>query len=363
MKVLVLNNAAPFVRGGAEELADNLVAELNRTPGVESELLRLPFAWSPSERLVEEILIHRALQLVNVDRVIALKFPAYLVQHPHKTLWLLHQFRQAYDLGDAGQGLSDAGREGEIKGAIRKADARAFDEAKAIFCNSPVTQARLKRYSGGVGRVLYPPLNDAALFTGGEAGGYVFAGGRVAAGKRQHLLIEAMAHVRAPGRLVIAGPPESADYAERLRALASAPGLEGRIELAFGFHPRETIAAWVNAASACAYLPFDEDSLGYVTMEAFAAGKPVLTTTDSGGLLEMVSAATGAVTAAEPEALGEALDAFLAHPARTAALGRAAKADWDGRGLNWPLTVKRLLEGGESSPETPEPSLRPPSLA
>lgn len=343
MKVLVVNNAAPFIRGGAEELADNLARELNALSGVQSEVLRLPFSWSPTERLIEEVLIHQGLRLVNVDRVIALKFPAYLVPHAHKTLWLLHQFRQAYDLGDAGQGLGDEGCEGEIKRAIRKADDLAFRDTRRIFCNSPVTRERLRRYSGVEGEVLYPPLNDAALFTGGEPGGYVFAGGRVAPGKRQHLLVEAMAQVRAPGRLLIAGPPESDAYAERLRALVAEHELQDRVELRFGFHPREDVARWANGAAACAYLPFDEDSLGYVTMEAFAAGKAVLTTTDSGGLLEMVTERTGEVAAPEPEPLAEALDRLLADPARTAALGRAAKAEWDGRGLTWSATLERLL--------------------
>lgn len=343
MKVLVVNNAAPFIRGGAEELADHLVRRLNATAGVESELLRLPFAWSPSERLIEEVLIHQALRLLNVDRVIALKFPAYLVPHEHKTLWLLHQFRQAYDLGDAGQGLGDEGRDAAVKGAVRRADDRAFAEARRIFCNSPTTRERLRRYSGVEGEVLYPPLNDAELFTGGEAGGYVFAGGRVAPGKRQHLLVEAMARVRAPGRLLVAGPPESEGYAERLRALVARHDLGGRVELRFGFHPRAEIARWMNGAAACAYIPFDEDSLGYVTMEAFAAGKPVLTTTDAGGLLEMVGEATGAVAEPDAEALARALDRLLADPALTAAKGRAAKAEWDGRGLDWPSTVARLL--------------------
>ena len=343
MKVLVVNNAAPFIRGGAEELADNLVRRLDAVPGVESELLRLPFSWSPSERLVEEVLIHQAMRLLNVDRVIALKFPAYLVPHPHKTLWLLHQFRQAYDLGDAGQGLGDTGREGEIKGAIRRADDLAFAGARRIFCNAPTTRERLRRYNATEAEVLHPPLNDAELFTGGDAGGYVFAGGRVAPGKRQHLLVEAMAEVRTPGRLVIAGPPESEGYAERLRRLVTEHDLHDRVALRFGFHPRAEIAAWVNGAAACAYLPYDEDSLGYVTMEAFAAGKPVLTTTDAGGLLEMVSEATGAVVEPSTEALASALDGLLREPARTAALGRAAKAEWDGRKLDWTTTVARLL--------------------
>ena len=75
MRVLVLNNAAPFIRGGAEELADQLVVRLNATFGVEAELLRVPFRSEPAERIIEEILLSQNLQLYNVDRVIGLKFP------------------------------------------------------------------------------------------------------------------------------------------------------------------------------------------------------------------------------------------------------------------------------------------------
>ncbi len=70
MKVLVVNNAAPFIRGGAEELADHLVRKLNAATGVQAELLRVPFAWSPRERLIDEIVLNQAFQLYNVDRVI-----------------------------------------------------------------------------------------------------------------------------------------------------------------------------------------------------------------------------------------------------------------------------------------------------
>jgi len=344
MKVLVVNNAAPFIRGGAEELADNLVRQLNRTQGVESELLRIPFQWAPSERLIDEILLNQSLRLYNVDRVIALKFPAYLVPHDHKTLWLLHQFRQAYDLGEVGQGLGDEGRDGVIKQAIRAADADCFEGVRALYVNSPVTQDRLSRFNGVDSQVLYPPLNDAALFTGGESQGYIFAGGRVAPGKRQHLLIEAMAQRGGRGgRLVVAGPPETPAYADQLRALIGEHGLEGRVELHLGFYPRADIARWVNGALACAYLPFDEDSLGYVTMEAFAAGKGVLTTSDAGGLLELVNAETGIVCAPDVASVAEGLDQLLSAPERAGRLGRAAKAAWAARDLTWEKTIHRLL--------------------
>jgi glycosyltransferase involved in cell wall biosynthesis len=209
MKVLVVNNAAPFIRGGAEELADHLVGRLNATKGLEAELLRIPFRWEPAERILEEIMLNRNLRLYNVDRVIALKFPAYLIPHPEKTLWLLHQFRQAYDLYESGLShLCCHERGAEIVRLVRRADDQVFGTCRRIFTNSPVTQNRLKRFNGFDAAVLYPPLIDSFRFKAGDYGNYIFAGGRVGPGKRQYLLVEAMQYVRSEVRLVIAGPAD-----------------------------------------------------------------------------------------------------------------------------------------------------------
>jgi glycosyltransferase involved in cell wall biosynthesis len=343
VKVLVVNSALPFVRGGAEELADQLVSQLNAVPGVESELLRVPFKWTPAERLIDEILLNRSFRLFNVDRVIAIKFPAYLIPHPNKVLWLMHQYRQVYDLADAGQGLTNAPRDRELKEFVRNADNQAFAEFRRLYVNSPVTQARLKRYNGFDAEVLYAPVNEAHLFTGGESGDYIFCGGRVSPGKRQHMLIEAMARGDIGARLLIAGPPETDAYARELEALVERHDLADRVELRLGFHTREEIADWVNGALACAYLPFDEDSLGYVTMEAFTASKAVLTTTDSGGLLEIVGPDTGVVVEPRVEAVAAGLAELAGDRSRTLERGAAAGALWRARANTWPDAVARLL--------------------
>ncbi len=72
--------------------------------------------------------------------MIALKFPAYYVNHHAKTIWLLHQFRQAYDLLDNGQSFLTREADGDILTAIREADNACFDGARKVFANSPVTK-------------------------------------------------------------------------------------------------------------------------------------------------------------------------------------------------------------------------------
>jgi glycosyltransferase involved in cell wall biosynthesis len=345
MRVLVLNNAVPFVRGGAEELAEHLVYRLNLTPGVEAELLRIPFQWEPAERIVNEIVINWNLRLYKTDRVIGLKFPAYLVPHPNKTLWLLHQFRQAYDLYESGLSHLCSHRSGkEIARQVHEADQQCFADCRVIFANSPVTQARLKKFNDWNATVLYPPLLDPERFQGGDHGEYIFAGGRISPGKRQHLLIEAMRYTSSRCKLVIAGPSEDPKYLSLLRRLVAQNGLDDRIELRPGFHPREEIADLVNGALACTYLPIDEDSLGFVTMEAFCAAKPVVTSHDAGGLLEIVrNKETGFVVDPKARAIGRAFNRLFEDVERTKSMGGAGRALLESKQLSWDETIARLL--------------------
>lgn len=335
---------APFVHGGAEELFKHLIRNLQSTPGVEAEGFRIPFTWEPAERIPDEMYIARSLRLYNVDRVIALKFPAYLVPWPNKVLWLLHQYRQAYELLDAGQSnIPETPRGVQIRSAIRDADNLAFAEAVQIYTNAPITSQRLLRYNGFVGTVLRPPLNDPELFIGGDSNGYILATGRVNASKRQHLLVRALRY--APGvRLVIAGPPDAPEDADRLLEIAANEGVENRLTMKLEFVDRAELAKLVNQSLAVAYLPFDEDSIGYCTMEAFQAGKPVLTVSDSGGVLDIVwDNETGFVTSPDPEALGIAFSKLVANPARARRLGLAGRAVLRQQGLNWPGTIMKLL--------------------
>lgn len=343
MKVVVLNNSVPFVHGGAEELFDHLVRNLQMA-GVDAEGFRIPFTWNPAERLIEEMLIARQIRLSNVDRVIALKFPVYMVPWHDKTLWLLHQYRQAYDLLDAGQSnIPNDARGTEIVAAIRAADNVAFAESRRIFTNAPITGRRLMHYNGISSTVLRPPLNDPELFIGGESEGYVLATGRVNGAKRQHLLVEALRY--APGiSLVVAGPPDSENDALQLREVAERAGVLERVTFDLRFLPRSDLAKLVNRALVVAYLPFDEDSLGYCTMEAFQAAKPVITTTDSGGVLDIVrDGETGLVVEPDARALASAMMALVTDPARAMRLGQAGRIAMDDHQLNWPSTIEKLL--------------------
>lgn len=330
MNVVVVTTRVPFVRDNAEELCDRLIHHLHRR-GDQAEAVRIPFSLEPAERVVEQMLMCRSLRLWNVDRVIALRFPAYLVAHPNKVVWLTQPDRPADMRGAQNQS------------AIRKADDLAFTEAHTIFVASSAMARRLRHHHGLESTVLAPPVNDPELFTGGESQGYIFMGHNVNAGNRQTLVVRALRY--APNvRLVIIGRPDTPHDAETLRRTIAHEGMENRVRLDLRSPTREEEAALLNRSLAVADVSRGEDSIGSITIEAFLAGKPVVTTSDSGGALDHVRhAESGLVARPTPASLGAALRRITRDPLRAAHMGALGRERLGVRDTTWRTTVERLL--------------------
>ena len=329
MRVAVCAPQVPFVRGGAELMAEHLVGAL-RERGHEAELVTVPFKWYPGTRVLDQALLWRLVDLTEsdgrpIDRVIATKFPAYCVRHPNKVAWVLHQFRQAYDYDGTELGqFGDAPEDRAIVRGVRRLDAVALGEARRVFATSRNVADRLRRFNGIEAELLpHPP--QALPYRTAESEGYVLSVGRLDRAKRNDLLVEAAK--RDPSlRVVITG--EGPDR-ERLERLAS--GMNGRVELT-GRVDDERLADLYARSLAVFYAPIDED-FGMVPYEAFLSGKPVVTTTDSGGPLEVVrDGETGVVVSADPAKIARAcasLDAATARRYGAAGKAVAERVTWD----------------------------------
>jgi hypothetical protein len=97
----VLAVQTPFADGGAERHVRRLTEELRRR-GVEADLVSIPLAERERFDLIRGAATWRSLDLNEVggrrvDAVIATRFPSYAIRHPNKIVWLIHQYRQAYD--------------------------------------------------------------------------------------------------------------------------------------------------------------------------------------------------------------------------------------------------------------------------
>jgi glycosyltransferase involved in cell wall biosynthesis len=341
MKIAVCAPQVLFERGGTEILAENLTEQL-RARGHEVEEVRLPFKWYPGAAALREALQWRLLDLDQthadpIDLVIATKFPSYAIRHPNKVVWLVHQFRQAYELdrADFGQFGEDPFDRATVR-AVHRVDETTLAEATRLFAISRNVADRLKSSTGLDAAVLPPPPQQLAYRPPDGDGEFILSVGRLDRAKRIDLLLEAAA-LDSELRLVVAG--EGPDR-ERLERLSAQQGLDGRVT----FTGRVADDELVDLYSRCIavyYAPFDED-FGLVPYEAFLSQRPVVTTRDAGGPLEVVVDRRNGLVV-EPAAAGvaEACSWLATHPVEAREWGRAGKQVAER--ITWDAVVDRLL--------------------
>ena len=335
MRIVVAEARVPFVRGGAELHVQSLVTQL-RLRGHDAETVTLPFNGRKDE-LLNQACAWRMLNVSTsnarpIDAVIATRFPTWFARHPRKIVWLIHQHRAAYELfGTPYSDFSASEPDTRLRQRIAALDSRMFSECERIVTNSRNTAKRVEHFNGVSARPLYHPPPRAGGLREGAYGDYVLVVARLEPLKRIDLVIRAMAQVSSPVRLVIVG-----DGSQRMELEHEAATLDlGHCVTFTGSLWGESVADLYAGALGVVYAPFDED-YGYVTLESFLAGKPVITTTDAGGPLEFVrDGINGFVCEPASASLAAAIDRLGADRALAERLGGAGRElaqtiTWDG---------------------------------
>jgi len=343
-RVAVVTSSPLFVEGGHLVIARALVQAL-REEGHQAELVV-----TPQNRFGRQGAAYLATWLTDVgfgvdgravDHVVSTRFPSYAVRHPNHVCWLNHTMREYYDQWNRfSEHLSWKGRikEGARRTAVHTADRWLLTKnVKRIFAQSRNVQTRLQRWGRISSEVLYPPPPQRAYRCEGY-GDYIFAVSRLTPLKRMSLLIEALANPEAAGvRCLIAGEGEEQKALEN--AIASR-GLASRVQLLGRIDDRQMLEHLARCRAVC-FPPLDED-YGFVTVEAFASRKAVITCVDSGGPAELVTDnLNGKVCAPRPETLAVALREVMEDPAAAERLGTAALEKVSR--MTWPGTVRKLL--------------------
>ena len=340
MRIAVLRPQVPFARGGVEIFTDRLVEEL-RTRGHEADLVSVPFKWYPGARVLTQAFLWRMLDLDEadgrtIDLVVGTKFPSYLARHREKRVWLVHQFRQAYELdGTELAQFGDSPEERALRRKVQELDRVALGEATRLFAVSGNVARRLEASTGLRAEVLPHPPQPLDFHCEGY-GDFILSVNRLDRAKRIELLLDAAA--LDPGlHVVIAG--DGPDRARQER-IARDRGLDGRARFA-GRVSEDELAELYSRCLAVYYAPVDED-YGMVPLEAFLSEKPVLTTTDAGGPLEVVSdGRTGLVVSPEAPEIARAAGWLREHRDEAASFGRAGKEV--ASEVTWDRAIERLL--------------------
>jgi glycosyltransferase involved in cell wall biosynthesis len=341
--IAVVTSSPPFAEGGHLVMARELVRAL-REEGHDTGLVVTPqnrfgrqgtaylAAWCTDVQMAHE---ER-----KVDQVISLRFPGYAVRHPNHVLWLNHRMREYYDLWD--QFSSHLSWKAKIKERTRRAivhsvDKYLFEKMQRRFVISGTVQARLRRFGGIQSEVLYPPP-PKRNYRHDYYGDYLFGVSRLSPLKRFDLVLRALAEPIAAGiKCVIAGEGAEADRLVKLRGHLE---LDHRVQ----FVGRLDEAGLIEHLARCravVFPPWNED-YGFVTVEAFMCGKPVITCHDSGGPSELVrDGENGFVTAPTPEALAAAMRRVMDDRNQSMQMGESGARE--AAAMTWHDAIQKLL--------------------
>jgi glycosyltransferase involved in cell wall biosynthesis len=277
-----------------------------------------------------------------IDRVISLRHPSYAVRHSSHVCWLNHTMREYYDLWP--RFAATLSPQGRIKERLKRVAIHNVDRwllthnVTEVVAQSHTIQRRLTADFGVKADVLWPPPPQRT-YRCNRYGDYIFAVSRLTPLKRIDLLIRALAeppvrHVRA----VIAGDGDSRGP---LQKLLTSLELDKRVELVGRISDDEMLNYYAECRAVC-FAPLAED-YGFVTVEAFASRKAVLTCTDSGGPAELVRhGENGLVSDPTPQALAVSIARVMDDAGEAERFGATAAA-WVAQ-LTWPATVARLVK-------------------
>ncbi len=345
MRVLLTDIQVPFIHGGAEASVQALSDAL-RERGHAVETMTLPFRFSPLSEVRESM---RQWQAVSADRfdcgdidvVVPIRFPAYHLASDRMVVWLAHQHRSIYDLWNTPFGESSASPQTRaLREDIVAADTAALRRAQAVWTTSHNVAQRLRQFNGIEAKPLYQPPPQSHAYRPGPSLPYVYFPSRMETLKRQDLLIRAMSMVDRPVMAIFSGTGGRQDD---FRALAESLGVADRVVFT-GHVDFERKRDLYSQSMAVFFGPKDED-YGFITLEAMLSAKPVITCSDSGGVLEFVQDGhNGHVCPPEPEAIAAAINQLAHARQRSIEMGQAGRARYDALDISWDRVIDHLLQ-------------------
>ena len=341
-RIAVVTSSPPMSEGGHMVIARELVQAL-LDAGYHAEVIVTPqnrFGRQASAYIANWMTDVGSTEGRHIDQVISLRYPSFAVRHERHVCWLNHTMREYYDQWD--RFSSSLSSRGKLKERVRRTLIHAADRylltknVDKLFVQSRTIQRRFAAWPELASTVLYPPAPRRPYRCDGY-GDYILWVSRLTALKRADLLIEALATPEGAGvKAVIAG--EGEDHS-RLEQLVAWHGLKERVILP-GRLDEESLLTHLAQCRAVCFPPLHED-YGFVTVEAFASRKAVVTCSDSGGPAELVQdGVNGFVCEPTAQSLASALRRVCEEPALAERLGAAAFES--GQKLTWPETVRAL---------------------
>jgi glycosyltransferase involved in cell wall biosynthesis len=343
-RIAVVTSDVPFVEGGHLAIARSTVQAL-RQYGYDADLVCTP--QNRFGRQFRAYLANRALDLEEdglgrkIHQVISFRFPSFAVKHPFHVNWLNHRMREYYDLWQVL--YSQLGFKGKIKEYTRRFILRSLDtyllkhNVTKLYAQSRTIQERLKKWGKIPSEVLYPPPPQRSYRTESYEN-FIFSVSRLQKLKRLDLFVESFKYVKNKDlkAVIIGSGPEEKNLHQQIKE----SGLENRVSL-LGTTKEESVISHYAKCLAVFFAPLRED-YGFVTGEAFASRKAVITTSDSGGPAELVEhQSTGYVIENKPQIIAQKLDELAENKNLAENMGQKGYEFISE--LTWEKTIKKLV--------------------
>lgn len=342
-RIVVVTSDVPFVEGGHLTIARSTVKAFNEY-GYQADLVL-----TPQNRFGRQIRAYLANRYHDMEedglgrkihQIITFRFPSYAVRHSHHVCWLNHRMREYYDLWE--HLYSQLGRKGKVKEGLRRAIIRAIDthllkrNVTKLYAQSCTIQERLKKWGKISSEVLYPPPPQRDYHTE-SYNNFIFTVSRLQWLKRVDLLIDSFRYVKNKDlkAVIIGDGPEKENLVNKIKGY----NLEDRIRL-IGSSDEASVLSNYARCRAVFFAPIRED-YGFVTGEAFASKKAVITTEDSGGPAELLKLSNaGYICPSDPEKIAEKLDQVAEDENLAIKMGNLG-FDYISK-ITWENTVKKL---------------------
>ncbi|RXK12284.1 glycosyltransferase [Halarcobacter mediterraneus] len=378
MKIaIVAPSPIPFGIGGAEKLWWGMINYINTKTNHQCELIKIPIKENNFWNLIDAYYKFYCLDVSHFDMVITTKYPAWMLQHNNHHIYLQHCLRGLYDtyslmslpeefiskhqkvnhllhllntpsttsINQFFNALFDLKKDPTISQntydfpgpLIRKIihflDKKAMENIKAFSAISQTVINRKEYFpKNTLVQKVYHPSNLEGLHNNTYE--YFFTASRLDDAKRIEMIVKAYlkSKTKIPLKVAGTGPLEA-----QLRKLAKN---DSRIEF-LGFISDEELIKYYSNAYAVLFVPYDED-YGLITIEAAMCHKPVLTFSDTGGVVEFIKDnETGLVCEPKVSELTKKIDFISENPQFCKQMGE--KVYNSVVDITWENTITSLL--------------------
>ena len=345
MKIIIASTIIPFIEGGGTFIVDWLEKKLNEY-GHQVDVVKIPFSSYYADMLIQMTALRLYHLEDNCDRLICIRMPSYLLKHPDKYLWFIHHYREVYDLWDSEKSYLPKIQETiAIREYIMRADNLAFSEAKCIYTNSNIVSRRLRYYNNIIAEPLFPPILNPENFYCDKYGDFIYYSSRINSIKRQLLAVQAMRYTKTDVKLLITGKSEDINYIEEINNYIKNNSLEKKVTIINEWISENEKSKYFSQCLAALYIPFDEDSYGYPSLEAHHSRKAVITCVDSGGTDELIiNDENGWLVTPDPKNIAKYLDKLYIDRKLAEQMGNRGQERINELGITWDNVINKFTK-------------------